>query len=198
MTVTNTITYIVETARATLLVAFGGFTLTGTTITMPFTIEIPLTTVTKTTSREGMTTRFMASFPAFYTTIVEEVQPTTRRETITRPGTTYVETYTTVITLTQTTTGQATTTPTGQVTQATTTPTTSPPTRTTATAPQPAAGIPIDLLLPVAAIAVILVAVGHLSSVFPKQSGNLLSHFWKGFYKENTNPKGLSQLSGFT
>jgi len=160
VTVTDIITFLVTTAPATVLLAYQGFTFPGTTVTIDLDIEVPRTTVTRTTSYEGLTTSFMYYFPGTTTVHFEVVNPTTWRETVTRPGTTYVETYTTVITLTQTTTtARATTTPIGQVTQGTTTPTMSTPTRTTATAPQPAAGLPIDLLLPVAAIAVILVAV---------------------------------------
>jgi hypothetical protein len=130
VTVTDIITYIVQTVPATVRVAFEGFTFAGTTVSL----ELPdlgiTTTLTLTKTITGTTERFTTSFPGTSYTTVQVVQPTTYRETVTRPGTTYIETYTTVITLTET------------------------PTQTAATPP---AGLPLDLLVPAIALAVIIV-----------------------------------------
>jgi hypothetical protein len=156
VTVTDIITYIVQTVPATVRVAFEGFTFAGTTVSL----ELPdlgiTTTLTLTKTITGTTERFTTSFPGTSYTTVQVVQPTTYRETVTRPGTTYIETYTTVITLTETPTR---TTPTATTTAQTT------PTQTTAvatptptqTAATPPAGLPLDLLVPAIALAVIIV-----------------------------------------
>jgi hypothetical protein len=156
VTVTDIITYIVQTVPATVRVAFEGFTFAGTTMSL----ELPdlgiTTTLTLTKTITGTTERFTTSFPGTSYTTVQVVQPTTYRETVTRPGTTYIETYTTVITLTETPTR---TTPTATTTAQTT------PTQTTAvatptptqTAATPPAGLPLDLLVPAIALAVIIV-----------------------------------------
>jgi hypothetical protein len=156
VTVTDIITYIVQTVPATVRVAFEGFTFAGTTMSL----ELPdlgiTTTLTLTKTITGTTERFTTSFPGTSYTTVQVVQPTTYRETVTRPGTTYIETYTTVITLTETPTR---TTPTAATTAQTT------PTQTTAvatptptqTAATPPASLPLDLLVPAIALAVIIV-----------------------------------------
>jgi hypothetical protein len=156
VTVTDIITYIVQTVPATVRVAFEGFTFAGTTMSL----ELPdlgiTTTLTLTKTITGTTERFTTSFPGTSYTTVQVVQPTTYRETVTRPGTTYIETYTTVITLTETptrTTPTATTT--AQTTPIQTTAVATPtPTQTAATPP---AGLPLDLLVPAIALAVIIV-----------------------------------------
>ena len=158
ITVTGVYTVIVDTVPATLRFAFEGYSFPGTTLSL--TMQLPsefLVTTMFTKTKTGTTERFTTSYPGTYTTVREVVSPTTIRQTVTSPGTTYVETYTTVITLAQTTT-----TPTTPTTPATTTPTTATPTQTIATkttTPQPAAGFPIDLLLPAVAIAVVVVVV---------------------------------------
>jgi hypothetical protein len=156
VTVTDIITYIVQTVPATVRVAFEGFTFAGTTVSL----ELPdlgiTTTLTLTKTITGTTERSTTSFPGTSYTTVQVVQPTTYRETVTRPGTTYIETYTTVITLTETPTRTPpTATATAQTTPTQTTAVATPtPTQTAATPP---AGLPPDLLVPAIALAVIIV-----------------------------------------
>jgi len=152
VTVTDIITYIVQTVPATIRVAFEGFSFPGTTVSL----ELPdlgiSTTLTLIKTITGVTERFTTSFPGTSYTTVQVVQPTTYRETITRAGTTYVETYTTVITVTQTPTPTP-----SPITTPTTTPTT--PVQTPTTTAQPVGGLPLELLIPITALAVIIVVV---------------------------------------
>jgi len=146
VTITDIITYIVESVPATIRVVFEGFTFPGTTMTVDLPDLEIATTFTSIKTKTGVTERFTTSFPGTFFTTIQAVEPTTYMETVTRPGTTHVETYTTVITLTQTT----------PATAATTTPITQTGVQT---APQQVGGFGLDLIIPMAFTAVILVVV---------------------------------------
>lgn len=110
ITITNIITYIVDTVPATIVIAFEGISTTfaGTTIEMELP-EIDLTT-TMTRTNRGTTERITTSFPGTSYTTTQTIEPTTIRETIVREGTTRTEVVTIMLTMTQTTTPTAATT----------------------------------------------------------------------------------------
>ncbi|MEM1946356.1 MAG: hypothetical protein QXH12_06880 [Candidatus Caldarchaeum sp.] len=157
ITITDILSYILQTVPATILVAFGGFSteFAGTTFTIPGTF-LPLTLVTSgVRTIEGTTFRRTQSFPGTFFTTTQVVSPTTSRGTVVVQGTTRTETITTVITLEQTTTPQMTTQP--PTTPQTPTATTQPQTTIQTTA-QTAQAPSLDIIIPITAL-IVLVAV---------------------------------------
>jgi len=138
VTDTEIYTYIIETAPATVRIAFQGFTTAfqGTTITIEQGGDFPTinTILTYTTVRPGTTDRYTQTQRGYTSTESRIVTPTTVRTTVVREGTTITEVITTVITVGSPTdtgprTTQATTSP-AQTTQPQTTPAQTTPTQT--------------------------------------------------------------------
>ncbi|MEM3096099.1 MAG: hypothetical protein QXV62_03775 [Nitrososphaerota archaeon] len=109
ITVTNIVTYMVDSVPATIIIAFEGISTTfgGTTISMEFP-ELDLTT-TMLRTNTGVTERFTTRFPGTFYTTTQTIQPTTIRETVVRSGTTSTELITIIMTLPQTITTTPTT-----------------------------------------------------------------------------------------
>ncbi|MEM1942481.1 MAG: hypothetical protein QXO30_01280 [Candidatus Caldarchaeum sp.] len=154
ITITDILSYVLQTVPATVVVAVGGFstTFTGTTFTLTGVYPTITLTTTGVSTVKGTTERRSITFPGTFFTTTEVVSPTTLKKTEVVPGTTRTETITTVITLQQTT-SPATTTPTpttGVATQ---------PQTTFQTITQPAQAPALDILIPIAAVIVVVIVV---------------------------------------
>jgi hypothetical protein len=164
-TITHILTYVFEAdpRAAMMTVKVGDVAIPGFTQTIP-NMGLVTTTATFTITRTypGTTESFSTRFSGLFHQTISYVQPTIEVRTITKPGTTYVETYTTVVTLEQTITKPATTTPHPTATTPTTTliPTTTP---TETRAAEPIATN--TLLLAVAAATFIGIVIGVLLAV---------------------------------
>jgi len=165
VTITHILTYIFEAEprAAMMTVKVDDVAIPGFTQTIP-NMGLVTTTATFTITRTypGTTESFSTRFSGLFHQTISYVQPTIEVRTITKPGTTYVETYTTVVTLEQTITKPATTTPHPTATTPTTTliPTTTP---TETRAAEPIATN--TLLLAVAAATFIGIVIGVLLAV---------------------------------
>lgn len=149
VTITEIIRYILDSAPATVRYSFEGITTTipGTTITMQGLPTVDLQT-TYTTVKPGTTYGMTSRVEGIFYTTTQIATPTTITRTIVSPGTTVTETFTTVITLQLTTPTPTTQTP---------TPTATPTQTQTLTTPS---GFSVtELLIPVAAIVVVLAVV---------------------------------------
>lgn len=160
--ITEEVTIIIGSVPATFYYEYPEMTYSfeGTTITIEEMEEIPLTTITTTDTRSGTTYTETTVFPG--TTIATVVSLPSGVTTISEPEriVTSTITYVTTIEGTPVTTPTQPTTPTTITTTGTTVLTTPTPTKTETTPPIiPSAGLPIEIIIGIIAVAAVIVVV---------------------------------------